>query len=131
MWHPDRMATAATSGHRGEAALRASLVLAALILFGTASWFAASWVDSRTYDITCGSVFHSDIWLHSRSCQRVMVARGTISTSLVAGGGVLLYLGLRRRPVASAFAIAAVAISVVSCGAILIVNEAVRSGGGL
>jgi hypothetical protein len=128
------MTAAAMSGHRSDSiALRALLVVAALIVLGTASWFAGSWVDSHTQDTTCGSVIQPRVWIHQTNsgCERVMIARSTVSAVLVVGGGALLYLGLRKRPLTRRLAIAVIAVSVVACGVILIVNEVVRSGGGL
>jgi hypothetical protein len=128
------MTTATANDRRSDSTvLRASLVMAALILVGTACWFAASWVDSRAYDTTCGSVVRPEIWRQEAnpSCQRVMVARAAVSAALITGGGALLYLGLRRRRCTPGFAIAAVTMTVLACGVILVVNEVVRSGGGL
>jgi hypothetical protein len=108
------MGIAATSGHRTGLAPRAMLTIAALILLAAGTWFAASWVDTRS-DSTCGAVIHPDIWLGDttpNSCQGVMAIRSTISAASSAARAATI-----------------LAIALASSAAVLIVNELVRSDG--
>lgn len=125
------MAIAATSGHRTGLAPRAALTIAALILFGTGAWFAASWIDTGG-DATCGAVIHPDIWLDDstpNSCQGVMAIRSTISAATLAAGGASLYIAARRRLMTPARAAAILATAATTSAAILLINELVRSDG--
>ena len=109
---------------------RIALGVAALILVGTAALFAASWIDSRTYDITCGSVTRPRMWFGNHSCQRVMTFRGAVSAVLVVGGVAFGCVALLRRRVTAGFATKVLIAVIVTCAVILVINEAVRSGGG-
>jgi hypothetical protein len=125
------MAIAATTGHRTGFAPRAALIVAAMILFGTGAWFAASWIDTGG-DTTCGAVTHPDIWLNDSSpgsCQGVMAIRSTISAATLAAAGAALYIAARRRSVTPARAVAVLAVTVATSAAVILINEFVRSDG--
>lgn len=130
-WHPRGIAIAATTGHRTRFAPRAALTIAALILFGTGAWFAASWVDTGG-DTTCGAVIHPDIWLNDSSpdsCQGIMAIRSTISAATLVAGGAALYIATRGRPVTPARAAAVLAAAAATSTAVILINEFVRSDG--
>lgn len=126
------MAMAADAGHPSKAiGRRAALIVAALVLSGTAAWFAASWIDTGG-DSTCGAVVHPDLWLSdntSNRCQEVMAIRTTISAAILIGAVVLLVLAVRRRPTSLARAATILAISAAASVSLLVLNEVVRSDG--
>lgn len=124
------MAIAATSGHRsGGAVPRATLAIAALLLLGTGAWFTASWIDTGG-EATCGAVIHPSHWLADRNgCRGVMALRGTIGAATIAAGGAFLYIAAIRRAPAAAWTATIFAIAAVTSGALLLINELVRSDG--
>lgn len=127
------MAIAAGDHRTSGVAARGALAIAALLLFGTGTWFAASWIDAEQYDSTCGAAIHPQVWLDDsapNSCQGVMAIRATIAAATIAAGGVLLYIAIRRR-VTPALAVTVLTIAAVASAIILVINEIVRSDGAL
>jgi hypothetical protein len=126
------MAIIAISGHRGlVVGSRAALALAVILLGGTGSWFAASWIDTGS-DATCGAVIHPDIWLDDTApdrCQGVMALRGAISAATIVTAGTLASFAARRRPLHTALAVSILTVVATASSAMLIINEAVRSDG--
>lgn len=124
------MAVAAGSRHRSGGGLpRAALAIAGLLLLGTGAWFAGSWIDTGG-DSTCGAVIHPGLWLHDRNgCRGVMALRGSVSAGTIAAGGALLWRAAVRRAFRPAWAAAILTIALVTSGALLLINEFVRSGG--
>lgn len=122
----DQRTSSATGDH-------AMVALGGLILIGTAIWFASSWIDTGS-DSTCGAVIHPGMWLGDNTpnnCAPIMTTRALISGAAAAAGACLLYatattkqrlLDHSRTVLSTATAFAIV---------LVIINEAVRSGGGL
>jgi hypothetical protein len=108
---------------------RSVLLLVALLLVIGAVWWGASWID-RPPDSTCGGLHRPDLWLTgSPGCTGVMLVRSVVVIVLV-GTAVLLgvasawlpdWARKRGRPIAAA--------SLLFLAALMLVNEAVRSGG--
>lgn len=124
------MAVAAGSGHRSGGGLsRAPLAIAGLLLVGTGAWFAGSWIDTGG-DSTCGAVIYPGLWLYDRNgCRGVMALRGSVSAGTIAVGGALIWRAGVRRAFGATGAAAILTIAVVTSGAMLLINELVRSGG--
>ena len=117
----------------GAVAPRAAIAVAGLILLGTAAWFAGSWIDTGV-DSTCGAVVHPSMWLGAgtpKNCGAVMSIRTAITVATAGIGGLLLYTAARKRVIASAAAASILAVTAASAVTMLVVNEAVRSGGAL
>ncbi|HEX4868353.1 MAG TPA: hypothetical protein VFV32_12130 [Acidimicrobiales bacterium] len=110
-------------------------VLTGLLLLATALWFAASWVDTAGGDSTCGSVLRPTLWSGEtapNSCSPVMPVRAAIAAATAAAGLVSGWIGVsRRRIVSSNAAMLVLATAIVGATILLVVNEMVRSDGGL
>lgn len=110
------------------------MACAGLILLGTAAWFATSWIDAGE-DSTCGAVVHPTLWLSDdapKTCGSVMAVRTAIAAATV--GFAALLLGMAATSNVPRSITTTRVILVVSGAAaltMLVVNEAVRSGGAL
>ena len=125
------MSVARVSRPHPQCGRRVGLAVAAASWALVSAWFAASWIDTG-YDSTCGSAFRPSIWLGAYvrdRCEPVMWTRVAIA-GVLAIVAVLLFVGAARSwrgLLSRAWAILAATIGL---GALIIVlNEAVRSGG--
>jgi hypothetical protein len=107
---------------------RVSLVAASLVCLGAAVWFASSWLDHPDEDITCGSLWRTERWLHVPGCTAPMTVRLIVALALACLALVGLFLALIRPPDRALMISATIVIVAV---AVLMVNEHVRSGGSL
>ncbi len=107
---------------------RTSLVAAGLVDLGAAVWFASSWLDRSDADVTCGSLWRSDLWLHVHGCTGSMTWRlvTALVLALLGCAGILLAI---IHPPRRALMISG-ALTIVAA-LVLVVNEYVRSGGSL
>lgn len=100
-------------------------VVTLVLCLAAAVWFASSWIDDPPDD-TCGSLWRSDLWDSSDGCMPTMAVRAGVSLLLPLlpiGAWLLTH---RRRPALVGIAMG-VCIAVV--GAVIALNELVRSGG--
>jgi hypothetical protein len=119
------------AGPDSQVLVRAAFVIAAVVVLGSGTWFATSWVDTGG-DATCGAVVNPGIWLETGAphhCRSVMAVRGTITAASLAVGGSFVYLAIRSRPTPPLRAATALAIAAVATSALLVINEVVRSDG--
>jgi hypothetical protein len=105
-----------------------SLVVAGVVGLGAALWFASSWLDRSDADVTCGSLWRTDLWLHVHGCAAPMTVRLVVALALACLALVGLLLAVVR-PTHHALLVSAVIVIVAIL--VLVVNEYVRSGGSL
>lgn len=105
--------------------VRATLVCFGVVVALAALGFAASYVD-RGYDQTCGSLLEPvDIY---GTCQSVLHVRAAIAFVMVGLACLLIIRGCLGRPIGRGWLVLA-GVSLAGSAVVLIVNEAVRSGG--
>jgi drug/metabolite transporter (DMT)-like permease len=103
-----------------------SLVAASLLCLGSAVWFASSWLDHPDEDITCGSLWRTELWRHVHGCTGPMTLRLVVALALACLALVGLLLAAIRPP---RRALMVSAVIVIVAVVVLVVNEYFRSGG--
>ena len=111
---------------------RALLLVSGVVLVASAAWFGASWIDTSRGDQTCGSVLRPALWLGAGApaCRNVMTVRAVVAGCMLGLAVALFVRSGRRRPIGRGWLAAAV-VGLVGSGAVLLVNESVRSMGAL
>ncbi len=124
------MVTTIATRARAFPSSRALLIFAGLVLLATSGWFASSRIDSG--DAMCGAAVTPTVWTGQDApsdCGGTMALRSGISIVILTAGIFLIVLGGRDRPMSPSSAAAVLATALVVSGAILLVNEGVRSRG--
>ena len=103
-----------------------SLVTASIVCLGSAVWFASSWLDRSDADMTCGSVWRTDLWVHVPGCTAPMTVRLVVALALAALALAGLLLAAIRPPRRAQMVSAVI---VIVAAVVLVVNEFVRSDG--
>lgn len=110
---------------------RITIAAAGVILVLAGAWFAASWIDTA-YDATCGAAIYPGMWLEDdapAACRLTMMSRSVIAGVAVITGLALVGLGCSRRRTLWRHANRVLALAVLGSGALIFVNEVVRSDG--
>ncbi len=109
------------------------LIVTGAVLIASSLWVGASWIDLTSTDQTCESVFRPTGWLGSTApagCHNVMTLRAVLTGSMLVLALVFIAKALRRRAISRRWVTAGV-VAIVGSAVVLVINEAVRSAGGL